>query len=106
MTSFPNTCRSVQTVSSSNTVSMGFSINDACPKTLTAEAPINHSKVEIGEAKKPIGTATQTSPVYSWLVLKEPNGVTSSSPFSLFIPTIPATTRTITKSSNKFVNNV
>lgn len=51
------------TVSSSNTVSIGFSIREAWPSTETADAPINHINVENGEAKNPNGTATQSNPV-------------------------------------------
>lgn len=87
-------------------VSIGFSIIEAWPITVTAEAPINHKIVEIGEAKNPNGTATNNKPVYSWEVLYVPNGVIKSWPCNLLIPIIPKKENKITNNNNKFVNKV
>lgn len=87
-------------------VSIGFSMMEAWPMTVTAEAPISHMIVEIGEARKPNGTATKSNPVYSWEVLYVPNGVIKSWPCSLLIPMIPKKVNRITNRSNRFVSNV
>lgn len=96
----------IYTVSSSKTVSIGFSIKDACVKTVKQEAPINHSIEDIGEARKPNGIATHNRPVYNWEVVTGPNGVFKSEPCNLLMPIIPPMTKMITNSNNRLVNNV
>lgn len=73
---------------------------------MTMEAPINHTSVDIGEAKNPRGRATQSNPVYSWDVLNEPKGVCKSAPFNLLIPITPKKTNRITNNNAVFVNRV
>lgn len=77
----------------------------AWEKTVTQEAPINHIIVEIGEAKKPNGTAIIIKPVYNWLVDNLANGKTKSSPFNLEIPNIPPIVNNKTNNNKKFVIN-
>lgn len=81
-------------------------MKDACPKTVTADAPISHRRVDIGDAKNPNGRATNKTAVYSWFVFNVPKGVTRSWPFNLLIPAKLKNTNTITNRSNGFVKRV
>lgn len=82
---------------------MGFSMNEACDNTDTAEEPINHIIVEMGLAKNPKGTPTISKPVYNCDEVNLPTGKTKSWPFNLLMPNTPPTTRTITNNNNKLV---
>jgi len=82
---------------------MGFSMNDACDNTDTAEDPINHIMVEMGLAKNPKGTATINKPVYNCEVLNLPTGKTKSWPSNLEIPNTPPATTKMTNNNNKLV---
>lgn len=93
---------SLQT-SSSNTVSIGFSINVAWLPTVTIEEPMSHIMVEIGLAKNVNGIATIMRPVYNCDELNRPNGNTKSLPPNRLIPNTPPATRRITNIKRKFV---
>lgn len=89
-------------------ISMSGSLNKVLVLLLTRIlaplAPMSHSKVENGEAMRPMGMLTTSNPVQSWEVVALKVPISRSRPSSLLIKNMPPITKMMSKSRSQLVS--